>query len=349
MTLLEVDSIQCQYDGHDIVKQLSFSVEAGEIATVLGPSGCGKTTTLRAILGFEPVVQGCIRIADKVVSSPAYSDPPEQRSVGMVFQDQALFPHLTVHQNIALGVHRFSPDQQNHVVKQMLETVGLESCEKCYPHELSGGQQQRVALARALAPQPRLLLLDEPFSSLDIELRERLSLEVRDILKASGSTAVMVTHDHGEAFAVSDKVGILMGGTLLQWDTPFNLYHRPVSRKVADFVGYGCFVEGKLSTPDQFETEVGVLKSHHPYPQPIDTLMDILLRPEDILIDPAGPLRATVIKKTFKGAETLYTLQLESGTRLLAITTSHTDLTVDQPTQLRIAADHLIAFTRLPQ
>ncbi len=269
MALLEVEKVSCAYGDRPALDDFSLKVVQGEIAALLGPSGCGKTTTLRAILGFEPVLQGEIRIAGEVMSRPGFNVPPERRPVGMVFQDRALFPHLTVAQNIAIGIRREPKVVQDRIVRKLLEIIGLEDCFPRYPHELSGGQQERVALARALAPQPRLLLLDEPFASLDIDLRERLSLEVRDILKETGSTAVVVTHYQDEAFAMGDQVGIIKEGTILQWDTPFNIYHRPVSRQVASLVGRGVFIEGILREEGAFDTEIGrVQDDHNTYPYP---------------------------------------------------------------------------------
>ena len=347
MALLEVERISCTYGDSSALHDFSFEVVQGEIAALLGPSGGGKTTALRAILGFEPILDGEIRIADEVMSRPGFNVPPERRPVGMVFQDRALFPHLTVEQNIAIGIRREPKADQDRVVRNLLEIVGLEHCISRFPHELSGGQQERVALARALAPQPRLLLLDEPFASLDIDLRERLSFEVRNILKETGSTAVVVTHYQDEAFAMGDQVGIIKDGAILQWDTPFNIYHRPISRQVASLVGRGVFIEGILREAGAFDTEIGrVRDEHHTYPHPPGTRMDILLRPDDVLIDPEGKISATVIEKAFKGDDTLYTLQLPSGTRLLALASSHRDLEVGEETQLGLDLEHLVAFPR---
>ena len=346
MALLELDRISCAYGYTRALSDFSFEVEQGEIAALLGPSGCGKTTALRAVLGFEPVLQGEIRIAGEVISRPGFSVPPERRPVGMVFQDRALFPHLTVGQNIASGIRREPKAHQDKVVRDLLETVGLESCHERYPHELSGGQQERVALARALAPQPHLLLLDEPFASLDTDLRERLSHEVRDILKETGSTAVVVTHHQDEAFAMGDQVGVMEEGVILQWDTPFNLYHQPVSRQVASLVGRGVFIDGTLGEGGAFDTEIGQFHSGHAPLLPAGTRMDILLRPDDVQIDPEGEVSATVVKKSFKGSDTLYTLRLASGTRLLALAPSHKNLDVDEETRLGFDLEHLVAFPR---
>src|SRR5262245_10707256 len=240
--LLEVENLRHAYGQQEVVRGLGFSVARGAIGCLLGPSGCGKTTVLRCIAGFERVREGEIRLGGRTVSSPGMTVPPEKRRIGMVFQDYALFPHLAVAGNIAFGLHGVSSEERSARVRELAQLVGLSAALDKYPHEISGGQQQRVALARALAPRPELLLLDEPFSNLDVDLRERLSHEVRDIIKASGATAVLVTHDQQEAFAMADEIGILHEGRIQQWDIPYNLYHRPANRFVADFVGQGVFL-----------------------------------------------------------------------------------------------------------
>jgi len=219
MSLLFLDHVSHAYGHHAVVKDLSFVLNPGEIGCLLGASGCGKTTVLRLIAGFETPTHGTISLRDAVVGALRRCVPPERRQIGMVFQDYALFPHLTVAGNIGFGIREKSALADRHI-EELLALVGLSGQAHKYPHELSGGQQQRVALARALAPRPHLLLLDEPFSNLDVELRERLSLEVRDILKESGTAAILVTHDQHEAFAVADVVGIMHAGRIEQWDTP---------------------------------------------------------------------------------------------------------------------------------
>ncbi len=345
MPLLEVERIACVYGDHSVLNDFSLRVERGEIAALLGPSGCGKTTALRAILGFEEIARGEIRIAGEVASRPGFSVPPDRRSVGMVFQDRALFPHLTVARNVAIGIRRAPKRERDRAVRGLLDLMGLEGHESRYPHELSGGQRERVALARALAPRPRLLLLDEPFAGLDIDLRERLSVEVRDILKETGSTAVVVTHYQDEAFAMGDCVGVMGEGAILQWDTPFNVYHRPVSRRVASLVGRGVFIKGVAREGGAFDTELGRVRDDHAArASPPGTRMDILLRPDDVLIDPEGKIRATVTDKAFKGDDTLYTLRLESGVRLLALASSHKNLEIGEKTRLGLDLEHVVAF-----
>src|SRR5690606_2802137 len=269
-----------------------------------GPSGCGKTTTLRAIAGFEPVQEGEIELGGQVISRAGFTLAPEKRRIGMVFQDYALFPHLNVADNLAFGIRKHP--ERERITAELLELVKLGHLGKRFPHELSGGQQQRVALARALAPEPQLLLLDEPFSNLDGELRRRLSHEVRDILKARGTSAILVTHDQEEAFAVSDHVGVFKEGRLEQWDTPYNLYHEPLTPFVASFIGQGYFIRGLMVDPQSVQTELGVLQGNRAYAAIKGSAVDVLLRPDDIVPAADSGLHAQVVGKTFLGAATLY-------------------------------------------
>jgi iron(III) transport system ATP-binding protein len=238
--LLKLNHVSLAYDTPDgaiaVVKDLSLSLEKGHIGCLLGASGCGKTTVLRAIAGFEPLRAGSISLGDTALSTVDKQIEPEHRHVGMMFQDYALFPHLNVERNISFGLRRWTKPQRKLRVHELLTLVGLEESGAKYPHELSGGQQQRVALARALAPEPELLLLDEPFSNLDVDTRERLAFEVRDILKKTGHTAILVTHNQAEAFAIADRIGVMQGGVIAQWDTPYGLHNNPASAFVADFI-----------------------------------------------------------------------------------------------------------------
>jgi len=342
--LLEVDGISCSYGARRVVRDISFAVSEGFIACLLGPSGCGKTTVLRAIAGFHPVDAGAIRMEGVTVSSNGYGLAPERRQVGMVFQDHALFPHMSVADNVRFGLRGTSRARASRIASQMLERVGLAGVGGRYPHELSGGQQQRVALARALAPMPRLLLMDEPFSNLDLDTREKLSLEVRDILKDYGTTAIMVTHDQHDAFALCDRVGVMTDGALEQWDTPYNLYHEPATRFVADFIGDGVFLSGTLAAPDAVATALGEVRGNRAYSWPPGSPVEVLLRPDDIIPGEPGDLQAVVARKAFQGAKILYTLALPDGTRLLSLFPSHDDHAVGETVNIRLKADHLVAF-----
>ncbi len=342
--LLELCEIECRYRGHTVVKNLSMHIKMGSLVGLLGPSGCGKTTVLRAIAGFEPVYRGTIILRDYVVSRPGYTRAPDKRKLGMVFQDYALFPHLNVKDNVCFGLSKLGAKDKALTTGRLLEMVGMKDMGNRYPHELSGGQQQRVALARALAPQPEIILMDEPFSNLDVDLRERLSAEVRSILKEQGVTGIIVTHDQSEAFAIGDKVGVMNEGEILQWDTPYNLYHEPTDRFVADFIGQGSFLKGTLLTPDTMESEVGILKGNRAFAWPRGSKVNILLRPDDVIPDKDGELSAVVTQKAFKGAEILYTLKLDTGGTVLSLFPSHHYHEIGEKVGIRIAADHLVVF-----
>jgi iron(III) transport system ATP-binding protein len=356
MSLLHLENVSHAYGRQAVVADLSISLEEGEIGCLLGASGCGKTTVLRLIAGFERPSAGTIRLHGETVASPAALTPPEKRHIGMVFQDYALFPHLSVGDNIAFGLTEKSALAGRQRVEELLGIVGLAGHGGKYPHELSGGQQQRVALARALAPRPWLLLLDEPFSNLDVELRERLSLEVRDIIKQTGTTAILVTHDQHEAFAVADVVGIMNGGRIEQWDTPYDLYHRPATRYVADFVGQGVFVPGEVVSRNAIQVELGRLDSNVPVDCGADCAscgrgcrLDVLLRPDDVIHDDASEIVAEVEKKTFRGAEFMYTLKLASGARVLSLVPSHHNHAIGEKIGIRLDVDHVVAFTAASQ
>ncbi len=351
---LAVESIRVGYplgrQVNEIVHELSFSLVRGELGCLLGPSGCGKTTVLRAIAGFESLIDGCITLGGKELSRKGFSAAPETRHIGVVFQDYALFPHLSVAENIGFGLRKLTTAQREARVARLLSLVGLAPHGRQYPHELSGGQQQRVALARALAPQPDLLLLDEPFSNLDVDLRERLAIEVRDILKELGTTAILVTHDQHEAFALADHIGVMQEGVIVQWDSAYNLYHRPANRFVADFIGQGVFTPGTIDLPNQQVTiELGNL----PLWQGVDVCatdeknasqVDVLLRADDVIHDDASKLQAEIVRKAFRGAEFLYTLKLPSGQELLALVPSHHDHAIGEKIGIRVEADHVVTF-----
>ena len=342
--LLEVKDIVVSYGRKAVLHDVSLHVNRGSFSCLLGPSGCGKTTVLRAIAGFEPLDRGEVRLREDVVSSSGLTTPPERRKVGMVFQENALFPHLTVEGNIAFGIKRKREPRWREMVNEMLDIVGLRGLGDRYVHELSGGQQQRVALARALAPAPEVILLDEPFSSLDVDLRVWLGTEVKDILTQRGVTTVLVTHDQSEAFALSDQIGVMRDGRLLQWDTAYNLYHEPADRFIAHFVGQGVFLRGTLISPDAIDTELGVIRGDRAYGWPLGSPVDVLLRPDDILPDPKGNLSATVVSRAFKGAQILYGLKLSTGSSLLSLFPSHHNYDTGETVAIRLAVDHLVAF-----
>ena len=351
---LDISQLGVCYAGslNAAVDGVTFSLQAGEIGVLIGPSGCGKTTLLRAVAGLERAHSGTISLGRCVVSSANVHVPAEQRRIGMVFQDYALFPHMTAAQNVAFGLRHLGKSEKAARVDEVLALVGLETVHQRFPHALSGGQQQRVALARALAPRPQLLLLDEPFSNLDVDLRERLAHEVRSILKAAGATALFVTHDQLEAFAIGDRIGVMHHGKLHQWDDAYALYHRPATRFVADFIGHGTFAPARITHQgDQVvvQTAIGTLIDRQECPLPAaysDGLCDVLLRADDIVHDDAAPTKAQIVRKAFRGSEFLYTLQLKTGEVVMAHVPSHHDHALGEWIGIRAEVDHVVTFAR---
>ena len=351
---LKVSQVDVRYAGQSrsAVEGVSLQLEAGQIGVLIGPSGCGKTSLLRAIAGLEDLNAGQIELSNRVVSRHGFTEAPEKRRMGMVFQDYALFPHLTVAENIAFGIQALPKSDQTKRIQEVLGLVGLEEVKLRYPHELSGGQQQRVALARALAPKPDLLLLDEPFSNLDVDLRERLAVEIRSILKAANATALFVTHDQMEAFAIGDVIGVIQEGHLAQWADAYHLYHRPASRFVAEFIGHGVFIPGvRQSTNGRLEvqTVLGLLTDEHESDGVDlggDTRCDVLLRADDIVHDDHASVKAEIIRKAFRGSEFLYTLRLQSGDIVLAHVPSHHDHHLGEWIGIRAEVDHVVTFNQ---
>jgi iron(III) transport system ATP-binding protein len=336
----------------DAVAGVTLSLARGQIGVLIGPSGCGKTSLLRAVAGLERLAAGSVRMDGRVLAGAHTHVEPEARRIGMVFQDYALFPHLSVQKNVAFGLRALPHAERRERVMALLDAVGLAHAADRAPHELSGGQQQRVALARALAPAPQLLLLDEPFSSLDADLRERLAQDIRAVLRETDTTALFVTHDQLEAFAVGDVIGVMNGGRLEQWDDAYSLYHRPATRFVADFIGHGVFTPGQVvSTADgpRVMTPLGALSDAAECPLPgayPRDECDVLLRADDIVHDDEAPVRACIESKAFRGSEFLYTLRLATGERVLAHVPSHHDHQVGEWIGIRAVVDHVVTFER---
>jgi iron(III) transport system ATP-binding protein len=343
---LDVRNVSVKLQGKKILQKVSLQLQQGQIASMLGPSGCGKTTLLRSLAGFQPVSSGEIYVRDKLFSKSGYSLAPENRHIGMMFQDLALFPHLTVEQNICFGLKPLSKDEQQKRIKHVLELTELDQQEKKFPHQLSGGQQQRVALARALAPKPEILLLDEPFSSLDPDLREQVATEVRKILKHENVTAVLVTHDQHEAFAMADEVGVMENGTIAQWDSAYNIYHKPKTRFVADFVGLGAMIPATVVNKETLDTEFGQVNGDIEDAHSVGDKVDLLVRPDDIPHDDSSPITALVEEKRFRGAEFLYKLRLQSGNSVLCYAPSHHNHKIGEPIGIKLDLEHLVVFQR---
>jgi iron(III) transport system ATP-binding protein len=343
-TVLELRQVSCVY-GTDrpAITGISFAAQEGEIICLLGPSGCGKTTTLRAIAGFEPVTAGEIHLEGRLVSAPGQLVPTEQRRIGMVFQEYALFPHMRVQDNVAFGLRHLSSGERATHVHQMLEMVGLTGLAARFPHELSGGQQQRVALARALVQKPAVLLLDEPFSNLDPDMAGKMREDLHDLLRRTKTTAVLVTHDHDEAFAMADRIAVLNDGRLDQLDTPEEIYHRPSTPFVADFVGQADFIPGTIEN-GTVQTEIGAFPNQAGYRS--GTQVVVMIRPDDIHIVPVEKSFAHIVARQFRGSENLYAIGLPSGQVVHSSEPSTTVYPVGTPVQLQLNATHTVLFDR---
>ncbi len=344
--MLSLKNVSVAYQNTEAVQDVTFELGVGQIGCLLGPSGCGKTSLLRAVAGFEKVAEGQISLRDQLVSVRHTHLEPEKRRVAVVFQDYALFPHLTVAQNIAFGLHEHNSAQKHQRVTELLMLVGLPGYDSRYPHALSGGQQQRVALARAMAPKPDLLLLDEPFSSLDAELRDELAKELRAILKHENTTALMVTHDQHEAFAMADVIGVMNQGRLLQWTDAYALYHRPVNRFVATFIGDGVFLSATVDNNSKLTSTLGVLPINPASGFKEGDRVVFLVRPDDIIHDDESETLARVVDRSFQGSHILYQLELQhvGHARVLCLALSHHDHPLNELIGIRLDLEHLIVF-----
>ena len=348
-SILELRSVSCAYEPvRPAVRDISFAAREGEILCLLGPSGCGKTTILRAIAGFEPVQSGEIFLSGRLVSSSQETAPTEERRVGMVFQEYALFPHLRVADNISFGLRHMSRTDRKHRVQEMLSLTGLEGFERRYPHELSGGQQQRVALARALVQNPVVLLLDEPFSNLDPDMASRMRQDLHNLLRRMKTTTILVTHDHDEAFTMADRIAVLNEGVLEQMDAPEMIYHVPATPFVADFVGQADFIPGEIKN-GMVQTELGE------FPNALgladDTSVSVMIRPDDIHLAPNKAADARIVARQFRGSENLYTIRLPSGQAVHSSESSTSVYQEGTAVELRVVATHTVLFRRgvMPQ
>ena len=341
---IEIRELSLSIEDRSILNNISFNLGEIDIACLLGPSGCGKTSLLRCIAGFEKPNKGEVLIKGVITSNPNHYIPVEERNIGMVFQDYVLFPHMSVSENIIFGLKNLQQKRIKQRLDELIELLDLDDQINKFPHQLSGGQQQRVALARAMAPRPGVLLLDEPFASLDIELREQLAHELRSILKQDGITTIMVTHNQLEAFAMADAIGVIKDGKLRQWDTAFNLYHMPKTPDVADFVGEGVFISGEVINNKEVKTDIGNIKGYVPDNLTKGEKVRVLIRPDDILHDDDSEITAVVISKVFRGAEFLYTLEMKNGLHVQSLIPSHHDHPINEPIGIKLEIDHLVIF-----
>jgi iron(III) transport system ATP-binding protein len=347
-TVLELDGVSREYGPESAVADLSLDVQDGELLTLLGPSGCGKTTTLRLIAGLEHPTEGEIRVRGNAVSGQGSFVPPERREIGLVFQNFALFPHLSVAENIGFGLDDWERRRRSDRVDELLELVRLEDYREKEPGQLSGGQQQRVAVARSLAPEPDVLLLDEPFSNLDVRLRIEMRDEVRRILKEAGVTAISVTHDQEEALSISDRVAIMNNGQLEQVGKPEAVFENPKSRFVASFLGRASFLTGRVRG-DIVETPLGRLGTDQlkgPISAYDGAKIDVLVRPDDLEATPATErdAKGRVVGRQYTGPSFVYRVELANGTPVRCLHNHVTTFEHGQPVGVNILADHSLAW-----
>ena len=338
---LSIKNLTCQYDDQTVLESLSFEVEQGQIVCLLGASGCGKTTLLKAIAGLLPLSSGQMSLNCLTIDDGENWLPPEQRNIGMIFQDYALFPHLTVAENIAFGLKNETAQQKLLKVEEMLGLVHLKGYGDRYPHQLSGGQQQRVAIARSLAYKPDLLLLDEPFSNIDTQVRHELIREIRKIFKEQGVTAIFVTHSREEAFAFADKMAVMNHGVIEQYGTASELYYQPSSKFVADFLGGGSYLAAKRISDSEFETHLGVVEANAQQEIQVDAECALLLRPQHVQIAADEESAVKVLEQHFMGDHCRYVIDV-NGDQLLA--TSTQALNVGDSVTVKVETQGVLAF-----
>lgn len=341
--LLNISNLHCDYQGKAVLQGLSLSVAHNEILCLLGPSGCGKTTALKAIAGLMPTSRGEIAINDKQVNAKGVYVPPEKRQLGMIFQDYALFGHLSVADNVGFALSGITKAERQSKVDEMLTLVKLNHLAQRFPHELSGGQQQRIAIARALAYSPQLLLLDEPFSNIDTQVRFELIDEIRDILKARNMSAVFVTHSKEEGFAFADKMAVMAHGQIAQLDTPQQLFNQPNSRFVAEFLGKGVYLPASVTSANAVATLLGEVTSTAKLTMPVGSEGDLFVRPQFLQLTAAEHGLGIITHKTFSANGFHY--QVALGELNLAVITTHC-FDLGQKVALKVAPHHLHLFLR---
>ncbi len=360
---ISVENLSFAYKGLTVIEAMSLQVMPKEITCILGASGCGKTSFLKVLAGFIHPSSGVIKVRKKIISSPYHLLAPQKRGMGMSFQDHALFPHLSVYENIVLGMKSKPPKEYKQRLEHIVHELKLTSLLQKYPNSISGGEQQRCSLARALLPAPSILLLDEPLASQDVELKEKLILKLRSLIKENGITALLVTHDQQEAFYMADRMGFLHNKRIIQFSTPYEMYHRPNSLWTAQFIGKGSFLAGEI-TQGMLQTELGTIKnfryvplnkpdtssmllshSNVGYPKPQEKKqIKVFFRPSETQIDSRSAIRGKITAVFFQGDSFLYEIILPSGAKVLSQMSSHYKYALGEAVGLRIRLQNLTAF-----
>ncbi len=343
-----ISDLSLEYeDKKKVLSNINFDIGESEIGCILGPSGCGKTSLLRAIAGFEDINYGTVLKDGVCISNSLENTPVQNRNMGMVFQDYALFPNMDIKSNVAFGIKNQKDNDKDQRINYLLDLVNLKQQKDKFPHELSGGEQQRVALIRALAPSPEILLLDEPFSNIDADIKEELVSDVRDLLKELSITSIIVTHDQYEAFNIADKVAIMNCGKIEQVGTPYNIYHKPVNKFVADFIGLGVFLPINKGKNGELKTPLGLLdKNRINHDMSKVENLEMLVRPDDIIHNDESKLKAVVIEKQFRGAEFLYKLLYNDEYPLLCYAPSHHNHKIGESIGIDVDIEHYVIFDK---
>lgn len=344
--LLELNDVSISYEEGSVVSNVSIHLGQLELGAIVGPSGCGKSTLLRSIAGFEPLHTGKILMNGQEISTTSEIVNPENRNIGMVFQDVIMFPHMTIAENIAFGLRNWKTSERDERVSELLTLINLQGFENRYPHSLSGGEQQRVAIARSLARKPNLILLDEAFSNLDVELRQTLLPEVREILLQEKICALLVTHNQDEAFAFADKLGVMVNGHIQQWESPYQVYHRPRTKFIAKFIGEGVLVPALAIEEQKLTTCCGIVDLTNGQRLTKGSDVQILLRPDDILHDDESELKGKIVQKSFRGAYYVYRIEIAEDITVLCLADSHHNHCMGEQIGFRLNLEHVVLFSQ---
>ena len=340
---LNLESVKIKLDSKIVLDNVNLKINTGEIVSLMGSSASGKTSLIRSIAGFHNITSGVIRIDNQIVNDFNKCVDVAERNVGVIFQDLALFPHLTVRENILFGLHKEDTAQKQKRAQKLEELLNIENITDRYPNQISGGQQQRVAIARAIAPKPNILLLDEPFSALDYELKDNLMSDIMKLIKSEKITAILITHSAEEAFKMSDKIAFISNNTITQFANPYDIYHRPNSKEIANFFGISSYIKAKITDSSHISCVLGdFVGIADRFKNGAE--VDLLIRPDDIIHDDDSLFSARVTEKTFRGSDFLYELELRDGQRVFCYAPSHHNHQINEVIGIKLNLDHLVIF-----